>query len=602
MKAIKSTYTPLLPRSTYQVRYPLIIVVVFLGFLEIAYAAQQEEFNLNWIQMIAGLLGGLALFLFGLEQMTKALKVIAGNKMKNLLKTLTKNRFTAVFTGTFVTAVIQSASVTTVLVVGFISTGLMSMSQSIGIIMGANIGSTITAQIIAFQITKAALFMIAIGFGFSFFFRNEKFQHYGVLIMGLGMIFFGMHVMSESMYPLHESSDFQELITVLTSPINAIIAAAIITALIQSASATIGLVIVIASQGFISLESGIALVMGSNIGTCITALLAAIGKPTEAVRAAVINVLFNVFGVMIWIVFIPQLALVVTSISPAIADLDATARMTAQMPRQIANAHTIFNIANTLIFVGFTSHLAKLVERLIPERVQITSAITKPKYLDKQYAHLPFIALERVRMELTRLGKITLQMLEKIREAFLIPRRETFETVANMDDQADMLYEEIVGYLGEIRKQQLTEHQSQEFLQLMNAAENLERIGDVIETSLVDAGYTTIDEELQASETIQHVLDDLFRKVYQAVELSINAVANNDELAAHNVISMKNEINHLIQEALNYQAQRMNLSDQKLLYKFRIEDEIIDSLKRIYALTRRIAKSMVSPVALEELA
>lgn len=305
---------------------------------------------------------------------------------------------------------------------------------------------------------------------------------------------------------------------------------------------------------------------------------------------------------MIWFVFIPQLALLVTSLSPAITDSDATARMTAQMPRQIANAHTIFNVMNTLIFIGFTTYLAKLVERLIPERVQVTTAITKPKYLDEQYAHLPFIGLERVRMELARMGKITLQMLEKIREAFLEPRRDTFETVAMMDDQADILYEEIVRYLGEIRKQQLTEHQNQELLQLMNAAENLERIGDVIETSLVDAGYTIIDEEIQASETIQHVLDDLFKKVYQAVELSINAVANNDELAAHTIISMKNEINHLIQEALNYQAQRMNLSDQKLLYKFRIEDEIIDSLKRIYALTRRIARSMVSPTAVEELA
>ena len=580
----------------------LFISIIFLIFSDSVFAASQVEPTLSWIQMASGLLGGLALFLFGMEQMTKALKVIAGNKMKNLLKSLTKNRFTSVLTGAFATAVIQSSSVTTVLVVGFISTGLMSMSQSIGIIMGANIGSTITAQIIAFKITNAALFMIAIGFGFSFFLKNEKVQHYGVLVMGLGMIFFGMHVMSESMYPLREYSFFQEIISTLASPLFAILIATIITALVQSASATIGLVIVIASQGFISLETGIALVMGSNIGTCVTAILAAIGKPTEAVRAAVAHVLFNVFGVLIWFFFIPQLAQLVTLTSPIITGIDSSMNMIVQMPRQIANAHTIFNVTNTLILICFTTYLAKLVEYLIPERVQVTTAIVKPKYLDKQYAQLPFIGLERVRLEIVRMGTITLQMLDKIREAFLRPERDTFETVANMDDQADMLYEEIVNYLGEIRKQQLTENQNQEFLQLMIAAENLERIGDVIETNLVDAGYTSIDEKLQASETILHVLDDLFKKVYQAVELSIAAVADNNELAAHNILSLKTEINHLIQEALNYQAQRMNLSDKKLLYKFRIEDEIIDNLKRIYSLTRRIAKSMISVTPLEGLA
>lgn len=586
-------------QTPHKVIFLIIFFIILLVLVDTLFAAPIRELNLNWFQMVAGLLGGLGLFLFGLEQMTKSLKVIAGNKMKQILKSLTKNRFAGVLTGTFVTAVIQSASVTTVLVVGFISTGLLTMSQSIGIIMGANIGSTITAQIIAFKITNAALLMIAVGFGFSFFSKNEKVQHHGILLLGLGMIFFGMYVMSEAMSTLRDSSEFHGLITVLNSPFAAITTATILTALIQSATATIGLVMVVASQGFISLETGIALVMGSNIGTCITAMLAAIGKPTEAVRAAVFNILFNVLGVMIWFLFIPQLAILVTSISPSGAELNQ-AHMIEQMPRQIANAHTIFNVSNTLIFIFFTAYFAKLIERLIPERLQVETAITKTKYLDKQYVHLPFVGLERVRLEIVRMGNITLQMLEKIREAFLQPQRDTFEMVAKMDDQADMLYEEIVIYLGDIRRQQLTEPQNRELLQLMNAAENLERIGDVIETNLVDAGYTTIDEELQASETIKHVLDDLFKKVYQAVELSINAVANNEEFAAHNILSMKNEVNHLIHEALNYQEQRMNLSDQKLLYKFRIEDEIIDNLKRIYSLTRRIARSLIPAATTQE--
>jgi len=242
------------------------------------------------------LFGGLALFLFGMEQMSDSLKAVAGEKMKTILSKLTTNRVSGALTGALVTAVIQSSSVTTVLVVGFISAGLMSMSQSIGVIMGANIGTTITAQIVAFKVTKYALLMISVGFTMLFFSQQHKIKQYGGMLMGLGLVFFGMGVMSEAMHPLRSYQPFLDLMVNMSNPLLGILVAAAFTALVQSSSATTGIVIVMASQGFISLPAGIALAFGANIGTCVTALLAAIGKPREALRAAAVHVLFNVLG------------------------------------------------------------------------------------------------------------------------------------------------------------------------------------------------------------------------------------------------------------------------------------------------------------------
>ena len=241
--------------------------------------------TLNVSMLLMGLFGGLALFLYGMEQMSESLKAVAGERMKSILSRLTSNRLMGAITGAFVTAIIQSSSVTTVLVVGFITAGLMSLSQSIGIIMGANIGTTITAQIIAFKITKFALLMVAVGFGMLFFGKRERIRQYGTGLMGLGLVFFGMAVMGDAMKPLRSYQPFLDWMIHMETPVVGILVGALFTALIQSSSATTGIVIVMATQGLISLTAGIAVIFGANIGTCVTALLASIGRPREALRA-----------------------------------------------------------------------------------------------------------------------------------------------------------------------------------------------------------------------------------------------------------------------------------------------------------------------------
>ena len=561
-----------------------------------ALAAGGSDQAMNWGTMGMQLFGGLALFLFGMEQMADALKAVAGERMKTILAKLTTNRFMGAVTGAFVTAVIQSSSVTTVLVVGFITAGLMSLSQSVGVIMGANIGTTITAQIVAFKVTKAALLMIGGGFSMLFISKNEKVKQYGAMLMGLGLVFFGMSVMSDAMKPLRSYQPFLDLMVQMENPFVGILIAAGFTGLIQSSSATTGIVIVMASQGFITLPAGIALAFGANIGTCVTALLASIGKPREAVRAALVHVMFNVLGVVIWFLFIPQLADVVTSISPTHPELSGIDKLGAETPRQIANAHTIFNIANTLIFIGFTTQFARIVERLIPDRpMEEEGLVVSAKYLEPDLLSTPAFALDRVRMEVLNMGETVQKMNERIIPAILSGNKGTLEEIRQMDDEVDILYEQILEYMGKISKGTLTESQTQELLNLMTALSELENIGDTVETNLVDLGHDRIDAGFSISDSTAKVLNDFQDVVMKALKGAILAVAHNNREAAEDVIKMKEEITALADSAALHQAGRLVAEEPNRIAAYTTEIDIIEKQKRIYYFSKRMAKTVLAP-------
>ncbi len=549
---------------------------------------------MSWGDMGIQLLGGLALFLFGMEQMASALKSVAGKRMKNILAQLTANRLMGAITGAFITAIIQSSSVTTVLTVGFISAGLLSLAQSVCIIMGANIGTTITAQIIAFKITEASMLMIALGFGMLFFMQQEKIKLYGNIIMGLGMIFFGMTIMSSAMQPLHDYQPFLDLMMQMGNPLISILIAAAFTSLVQSSSATTGIIIVMASQGFITLPTGIALAFGANIGTCITAILAAIGKPREAVRAAIVHVLFNIFGVLIWIGFIDQLAQFVTWFSPHYETLTGAARLAAETPRQIANAHTLFNIANTLIFIGFTSQFVRLAEWLIPDKPLDESRITTPKFLDEALISTPSLALDRTRFEIGRMGQQAQKMLTQIMPAIFTGNRESLNRITAMDDAIDATHGQVITYLGQISKQPLADAQTQEFTTFMEAANNLENIGDIIESDLAGLGHKRLDEDVIISKKTQEVLINLHEKISETVALAIQAVTEGDQAAAQQVIDMKTDINRLADAAALHQAKRLIAEEPKRLQAYTIEMDIIEKLKRIYYFAKRMSKATLS--------
>jgi phosphate:Na+ symporter len=566
------------------------LFLALLLFWGIGHAADPLKTDPAWTKMTIQLFGGLALFLFGMEQMAGALKAVAGERMKVILAKLTTNRFMGALTGAFVTAVIQSSSVTTVLVVGFISAGLMSMTQSIGVIMGANIGTTITAQIVAFKITKYAMLMIALGFGGLFFSKKEQIRHYGAMLMGLGLIFFGMGIMSEAMHPLRSYQPFLDLMVKMENPFIGILVAALFTALVQSSSATTGIVIVMASQGFITLPTGIALAFGANIGTCVTALLAAIGKPREAVRASMVHIFFNLAGVLVWFAFIQNLSDFVMMISPVSSHLSDSARLAADTPRQIANAHTIFNLANTLLFIGFVGAFARLVEFLVPDKPLEEEPITKPRYLDEELLETPSLALDMSRLEISRAGNQIEKMLDEILKAILKGDKSMLSQIREMDEKVDVLHQHIVSYLGRLSRKTLSEEQSASVLRLMSIINDMENMADLIERDMVNLGHKVIQDQLKISPETSRMLHHLHTQITQAVQLVVRAVKMHDKGRADQVIGMQTTVEQLFDAASSHQASRLVADAPNRLPTYTLEVELIDKLQRIYHFAERIAQ------------
>ncbi len=556
-----------------------------------ALAATEGGDDIDWLQLGMGLFGGLALFLFGMDQMSDGLKAAAGDSLKNVLAKLTSNRFSGAITGAFVTAILNSSSVTTVLVVGFITAGIMNLAQSIGVIMGANIGSTFTAQIVAFNITQYALLPVAIGFLMLFTAKQEKIRYYGMMVMGLGLVFFGMGVMSEAMNPLRSYQPFLDLMQRMENPILGIVVGAVFTALVQSSAATTGIAIVMASEGLLSLPAGIALALGSNVGTCATALLASIGKPTEAVRAAVAHVVFNVAGVLLWVGLIHYLADLVTWMSPTYPELEGTARAAKEVPRQIANAHTSFNVINTLLFIGFTTQLASLVERLVPAKPPKKGIIVEPKFLDPAATSVPALALEQVRLEFGHMGEITQSMFDDLTPSLKQRDVELLKEIILRDDKVDILHETIMQYMQTLRSEELNQEQNREFAQLLSALDNLESIADTVETELGQVAQQFIDSDMHVSQQSKDMFDELQAIVSKALADAIQAVRDNDEEAAQRVMAAKSEVRRISDGFLEFKAQRLASESPDYLLRLRLEMTAADQIRRVYTLAKRIAKT-----------
>lgn len=536
------------------------------------------------------LMGGLALFLFGMEQMTDALKIVSGVRLKNLLATVTANRFKGVMAGTIITAIVQSSSVTTVMLVGFISAGLMTLRQSIGVMMGAGIGSTFTAQIVAFKVTQYALVLVAVGFFVLFMARSKQVQQYGAMLMGLGLIFFGMTLMGDATKPLRSYEPFLVLMRQLENPLLGILVGLVFTAVIQSSAATMVVVIALAAQGFLSLEAGIGLALGANIGTTITALLASIGRPRDAIQAAVLHTLFRVAGVIIWLPFLDQLATVVRFISPAYPQLSGLAQIAAAAPRQIANAHTLVNVVNMLIFVWFVDPMVVLMNWLIPVKPQPESAVLTPKYLDYSLMDAPGVALDRVRLELDRLGKYTAEMACRALPTVMHGTEADLSALAAMDDNVDGLHGAIVTYLGRLSQGDLSNDDSRHLSEYMAAANHIENIGDMVETNLVEAGDHRLRHQVEMSARTQELLAALHHKVCWSVDSAVKALCESDQQLAEQVMAAKTEVNQLAIAAEEHLAHRLIANEPNRLATFRIETEIIEYLKRVYYFAKRIAK------------
>ncbi len=546
--------------------------------------------ELNPLTMTIELLGGLALFLYGMEKMTDGLRAAAGKQMNVLLARLTGNAVLGAITGAIVTAVIQSSSVTTVLVVGFVSAGIMTLVQSVGVIFGANVGTTITAQIVAFNTTALAFPLIASGFFMGFVWKQGVARHYGAMLMGLGLIFYGMAAMGSAMSPLRTHAGFAELLQSLQNPVLGMLAGALFTALVQSSSATIGLSVVMATQGLLSLPAGIAILFGAKIGTGITAILAAIGKPQDAKRAASVHVLFNVLGAVIWLPFISQLAGLAEMISPAAPHLQGVERLAEEVPRQIANAATVWATANTLIFLPFAALFATMAIKLIPDRAVEEKAIIRPRYLDDEMIRVPSMALERVRMELGHMGELTEGMLAKVRSAF--GARDLSEQ-SRQHDQVAVLRDAVLAYLQHVGRAELSDAEADEHARMVAATGDIESMSAAISHELAPLARTLREADISTSKETAALLERLFQTIQQSAHAALQALVQRDERAAQIVVANRDAILELTAELHRQQAARLAQDDPDRLLKHRVQIEILDKLRRIYSVAEHMAISVL---------
>jgi phosphate:Na+ symporter len=491
----------MIKRSNKSINSILFLLPMVLATSLFASSSSNDAEGFSFFLIIIGLFGGLGMFLYGMEMMSDGMKMTAGNRMRSILKKLTSNRFIAVFVGAFITMIIQSSSATTVMLVSFVNSGLLNFVQALGVILGSNIGSTVTAQIVAFKVTDYALLLIAIGSIMALFSKKDTAKHIGFVILGFGLLFYGMKVMSDTMKPLRTDPTFNSILTSFENPFLGILAGAIFTALIQSSSATTGIVITLASSGSITLEAGIPLILGANIGTCITALLAGLKATRDAKRVAIGHVLFNVIGVLVFCFWIPTFA-------------DLVAQTTDNVPRQIANAHTIFNIVSTMLFIPFAPFISRTIIRYFPDKEKLRN-IEKPAILnlDEKVLSYPTAAINNAQAEISGVVGLTERVVGSLVSPFITDKDQSdvenpeLNLITGLHQRLEKikyLNENISNYLIKISQQDLTSHQSREVFALVSATNYLNSINDTVKVKFenligkkesLDEGFSDAGQE-----------------------------------------------------------------------------------------------------------
>ena len=474
------------------------------------------------------LLGGLSLFLYGMQMMSNGLEAAAGNRMKQILERLTANRFLGVLVGAGITAVIQSSSATTVMVVGFVNSGMMTLRQAVWIIMGANIGTTITGQLIALDVGAIAPLFAFIGVALIVFVKKQKVHHYGLIVAGLGILFIGMELMSSSMMPLRDSEQFISLMTKVENPVLGLLAGMIFTAIIQSSSASVGILQALATSGLIGLPNAVFVLFGQNIGTCITAVLAAIGTNRNAKRTTVIHLMFNVIGTCIFTILciVTPLTSVVENFTPD------------NVAAQIANMHTLFNIVTTILLIPFGTQLAKLATKILPDKEEETQEVMHLEYIrstenkKENQIGLSAIAMTGIKNELHRMMDMAKVNVGRSFDAVIEGKTTLLAEVTDREEYIDFLNKEISKYISKIMVTESNQQDSQYISALFKVSGNLERIGD---HAINICEYTKLIEEKHIKFSKEEIaeIQEMQKVSMEALTLLENIEENSKENIKH---------------------------------------------------------------------
>jgi phosphate:Na+ symporter len=490
------------------------------------------------------LIGGLGLFLFGMSYMGDGLQKAAGSKMKDILAALTKNRLMGVLVGTLVTGVIQSSTATTVMVVGFVNAGLMNLNQAVGVIMGANIGTTVTALLVSLNITKVATLMIGVGVAIYLVAKKKKVKSLAEVIIGFGILFVGMEFMDSAMGPLQTNPTFTDWMTKFDNPLVGIFIGFIMTVILQSSSVTTGLLIAVASAGAITFDQAYPIVFGQNIGTCITALVSSIGANKTAKRAAVLHLLFNVFGTLIFMIFLRKpVQLIIYQMVPS------------YVPQQIAAGHVFFNVINVVVLFPFANWLVKLSELLIKDDGKVEQHITK--YVDERILVTPSIALTQAAKEVLHLGRMAYEQLDTAINAFLENSEELAHKVFDLEKNVNELSKATLEYLVKLDKVSLTNYEKDKLVVLMNSIDDIERVGDHAD-NIGELALYKIENNANFSDQAIEELKEMFQYTQKTYELALNALKTTDVNDCKKVIEIDDKIDEMYKVLRKNHIDRLN--------------------------------------------
>lgn len=500
---------------------------------------------MDWQDIIFKFVGGLGIFLFGIKYMSNGLQKSAGDKMRDVLAKYTTNPFLGVLFGIGVTILIQSSTGTTVMAIGLINAGLMTLRQAIGVIMGANIGTTMTAFIVGIKIESYALPIIGLGAVLLFFVGRKKVQYVGQVVFGFGMLFLGLSTMGGGLKPLSNLPAFSDFIVDMSQyPVLGLIAGTVFTVIIQSSTAAIGILQTLADEGMISFRHSLPILFGDNLGTTITAVLASIGASLAARRAALVHVMFNVFGVIIFMIALP---LVYNFIMLVGADINV--RM------QIAYAHGFFNVANTIIFFPLIPFLAWAVTKLVPGKMEELEF--SPKFLDVRLLATPSMALGQAQHEILRMGKYAQEALSDSTQYFFGRDSKLANKALQKEQLVNELERKITDYMVKIHQNGLPEEESERATGLMHAVNDIERIGDHAE-NIVELTHYCTENKVDISEDAAQELKGMLKLAERTVERAIYALEHHDRQAAGEVLGYETELDRMEKEYRMAHINRLN--------------------------------------------
>ncbi len=529
------------------------------------------------LEIAIGVFGGLGLFIYGMHLMAAGLQKAAGKKLERIIEALTKNKFIGVLVGAAVTAIIQSSSATTVMVVGFVNAGIMNLTQAVGIIMGANIGTTMTGQIVSFNLEAYAPVAVGIGMFMFMISKKQKNKHIAEILLGFGILFIGMEFLKDSLTPLREIQAFKDLLVSFGSnPLLGLLIGFGLTFIVQSSSASIGMLIALASQGLLPIESALPILYGDNIGTCTTALLSSIGTTKNAKRAAIMHLSFNVIGSLLFmIVLTVPIQHLVVSIDPG------------NVPRQIANAHTFFNLINVVVQLPFSFVLIKIATWVIPDGKEGETEKTT-KYIDERILETPSIALNSAIKETLHMGNVAKESFVESMSALFDNKEEHAYNTFEIEKTVNILEKSITEYLVKLSNREITENSRIKVDGLFNAVNDIERIGDHAD-NIAELSLSAIEKRIHFSTDALAELREMYDYALDAFKLTLESLRELNRDKALVVIKYEEKVDHLEKICRKHHIDRLNRNECSSEAGI-IFNDIISNIERVSDLSANIAR------------